>query len=123
MPHKLYHSGASAEIHVYVNNRGVELVADFIDDLPSQEQKKVVRLIKDFSERGEIKNREKFRLEERSIYAFKSFQVRILCFFLPNSPKKTVVLTHGLKKQKDRLPQSELEKAKRIYEELTGRKP
>lgn len=120
MPIEIYHSGTRADIYVYVSPRGEAPASDFIDDLSESDQKKVVRLLKEFAERGQIRNREKFRVEEKPIYAFKSHQVRILCFYLPDSAKRTIVLTHGLRKKKDYLPAGEMEKALRIYAETAG---
>jgi hypothetical protein len=78
----------------------------------------VVRLLHEFALRGQILNHEKFRLENHPIYAFKSFQVRILCFFYPGASRRSLVLTHGFIKKQDHLPKSELEKALRIYKEI-----
>jgi hypothetical protein len=79
---------------------------------------KTVRLIQEFANRGEIRNQEKFRLEGKPIYAFKSFQVRILCFYLPNAPRRTLVLTHGFIKKSDNLPRAQIEETKRIFLEI-----
>lgn len=75
-------------------------------------------MLRDFSDRGEIRNTEKFNHEKDGIYAFKSFRVRILCFFLPGASKRTVVLTHGFIKKREELPSKELEKALRIRVEI-----
>jgi phage-related protein len=114
---ELYVQGEKADIYVYVDSGGQQLAADFIDQLDESDQKKVLQLLRRFAQKGEIHNREKFRLEEKPIYAFKSFQIRILCFFLPDAAKRTIVLTHGLKKKQDKLSRSELDKANRIYNE------
>jgi len=118
VPVELYYSGSRADILVYVNQRGEALAAEFIEGLSESDQKKVIRLLKEFAERGEIRNREKFKLEQKPIYAFKSYQIRIPCFYLPDSPKRTVVLTHGLIKKADKLPQRELDKAMQICNEV-----
>lgn len=118
MPVEAYYVGSRADILVYANQRGEVLAADFIDELPESEQKKIIRLLKEFGDRGEIHNTEKFRLEQKPIYAFKSYQVRIPCFYLPDRPRRTVVLTHGFMKQADKLPRRELEKAIQIYNEV-----
>lgn len=103
---------------MYVNQRGEGLAAGFIDELSDAEQKKDVSLLKEFGDRGEIRNTEKFKLEQKPIYAFKSYQVRIPCFYLPDSPKRTVVLTIGLIKKSDKLPPRELERAMQIHNEI-----
>ena len=118
MPVRLYYPGSGADILVYVNQRGEALAADFIDGLVETEQKKVVRLIKEFGDRGEIRNTQKFRLEQKPIYAFKSYQVRIPCFYLPDSPKRTIVLTHGFMKKTEKLPLKELARAIQIHDEV-----
>jgi phage-related protein len=115
---KILHNGAQADISCYVDSHGRALAMDFIEGLSEGDQKKIVRLLQEFAARGEIRNREKFRLEEKPIYAFKSFQIRILCFFLPRTEKKSVVLTHGFKKKQDSMPPSELQKAKNIFNEI-----
>jgi hypothetical protein len=121
MPIALYYQGLVADIFVYANPRGRCLAADFIDYLSDSDQAKVTRLIKEFGDRGKIWNREKFRLEDKPIYALKSYQLRLLCFYLPDMPKPTLVLTHGFQKKKDDMPPSELRKAKEIHKEITSK--
>lgn len=118
MPIKLLIEGKEADVYVYLNPRGDPLAFDFIQLLNDKDQLKIVRLLHDFAERGEIRNSEKFRLEEKQIFVFKSYQTRILCFYLPKAVKRTVVLTHGFIKKKDKIPRSELEQAKNIYKEI-----
>jgi hypothetical protein len=117
---KQLHSSEQAEILAYVDSRGKTLSLEFIEGLNESDQKKILRLLEEFTRRGEIRNREKFRFEEKPIYAFKSYQVRILCFFMPNAKKTTIVLTHGFIKKKDDMPPSELKRAKRIYQEISS---
>lgn len=78
-------------------------VSAFIEDLPIADQAKVTRLFKQMAEAGEIRNEEKFVHEEDGIFAFKSFKVRIYCFF---DSGKLLLLTHGvIKKQRKARPQ------------------
>ena len=121
MPVRHYYSGNGADIQLYENQRGDVLAAEFVDGLPEGDQLKIVRLLKEFAERGEIRNTQKFRLEQKPIYAFKSFQIRILCFYLPGSSKRTIVLTHGFVKKGDKLPKREILKALHIYDEIAGK--
>ncbi len=115
---KEYVSGEKADIVVNVDQGGKCEVADFIDELEESDQKKVVHLFKMFCESGQIRNEEKFKNEDGPIYAFKSFQVRILCAFLPVTGKRTVILLLGLKKQKDRLAKSDLKKAQLLFDNI-----
>ena len=115
-----YYRGEKGSVCVFVTRRGDAPAADFIDALDEHRQKKVIRLLKEFADRGEILNKERFRREDESIFAFKSGQVRILCFFLPHAGQRTIVLTHGFKKKQQKLSRSELAKAQRICEETTA---
>jgi phage-related protein len=115
---KLVIKGQSADVCVYVNPRGRALALDFIDNIDNIDRPKIVRLLKDFADRGEIQNTEKFRAEKKPIFAFKSYQYRILCFYLPKAKKKTIILTHGFTKKQNRMPQSELMSAQKIYNEV-----
>ncbi len=118
MPVELLIEGKEADIFVYKNLRGEPLAFSFIQSLTAADGAKIVRLLEEFAARGEIKNIEKFRLEEKPIFAFKSYQTRLLCFYLPNFAKRSVVLTHGFTKKQNRIPRSELKKATAIYNEI-----
>ncbi len=121
MKHDLLYSGAAADIRVCVGNRGNAPAVDFLEGLPVVEGAKMVRLIEEFANRGEIRNTERFRAEDQGIYALKSGKVRIFCFFLEGAPRKTLVLTHGYKKASRRIPRGEFLRALRIYRETIGR--
>lgn len=85
--------------------------------LPKSDRRKVAALFDLFADFGEIRNREKFVLEEKPIFAFKSFRIRICCFFIPNASRRSIVLTHGFIKKKDDMPKEELDRAMRIHAE------
>jgi phage-related protein len=121
VPVRTYYPGSGAVIQVYENQRGEALAANFIDGLSDDQRLKFVRLLREFGERGEIRNTQKFRLEQKPIYVFKSNQNRILCFYLPDSLTKTIILTHGFVKKGGKLPTRELARALQIYDEVVGR--
>lgn len=118
MPIKQLKSGIKGEIAVYIDDRGRCEVLDFAEQLPPSDQKKVLNLFNLFCEHGEIRNEEKFKHEDGRIFAFKSFQIRILCAFLPISGKRRVVLLHALKKKTDRLSKADLKKAKQLFDTI-----
>ena len=120
MPFESYHNGPGADIYVYSTERGESPASEFISGLDKKSQRKVVALLVEFANRGEIRNTQRFRMEEKPIYCFKSDQTRIPCFFLPDKSKKTIVLTHGYKKQAQKLPSRELERAKNVYKLVVG---
>lgn len=112
--------GKKADVFVYKDDRGEIPVILFMNQLSNHDRAKIAPLLQRFSEFGEIRNEEKFKLEEKPIYAFKSYQIRLLCFFLPKASKKTIVITHGFIKKKKKIPKIELEKAKSIFDKITN---
>lgn len=67
-----------------------------------------------FCEKGEITNDQHFKFLEDGIYEFKPKNFRILCFFLEGQPEKCVVATTYFRKQTNKTPRKEIEKAKLI---------
>ncbi len=113
-------SGSRGEISVHVDETGRCEVLDFIERLSDPDLKRVLNLLRLFCDQGEIRNEEKFQHEEDNIYAFKSFQVRILCTFLPTTGKRLVVLLHAFRKKKSPLSKSDLKKAKLLSDSVNG---
>ncbi len=108
--------GRNTYIYSYINNRGEDLPKEYYDSLDVKAKIKILRLLKKFSETGQMSNREKFKKLPGTygIFEFKSDHHRILCFFLENQRLKSLVLTHGFKKEKARTPQAEIERTKSI---------
>jgi len=113
-----YQPGQGADVYVYVRQNGESPADRFIEQLVKKERVLIIRWIKGFSEAGQIRNTERFNNEGDGIFAFKGFQARVLCFFLPNSSKKTIILTHGYMKKSDRLPQRQKDRALEIRSEV-----
>lgn len=86
-------------------------VREFIPALEEADKKKIVYLLKRTGDLGTPANIEKFRNLENGIFEFKSFQVRVLCFFAKG---EMIILTHGFVKKKDKTPRTEIERAKRL---------
>jgi len=82
-------------------------VGAFLDELPPSDRRKLDVLFERLGEHGRITNPEKFRKLTGSdgIYEFKSFQIRLLCFF---GREKSVQLAHALVKKKDRHAPSDI---------------
>ena len=79
------------------------------------EWEKVIRPIKRLADFGEISNSEHFKkIEGTDFGEFKSFQIRMPCFFLPGS---RVVITHGFSKKEDRIRKPQLDRMKAIRDE------
>jgi phage-related protein len=101
---------------IYAITRGRKcLVKEFKDELSESDSKKVVALLKRAAEHGPPVNEEKFKLLRDRIFEFKSHQVRILCAF---DKGQIIILTHGFIKQKGNTPETEIERARRLLEQL-----
>ena len=118
------YNGGQFQIFYAVRENGKQPAKKFLLDLKKKEPKKFAKifvLIKRFADVGEIRNKEQFRHEREGIYAFKSFQVRILGFY---GPEGTFILTHGIFKKQPKLHEKEIKKAKdirRYFNELLGK--
>ncbi len=111
-------SGIKGKIAVHVDEAGGCEVLEFIERLQESDQKKIINLFNLFCAQGEIRNEEKFKHEEGKTYAFKSYQIRFLCAFLPTLGKRRVVLLHAFKKKTYRLSKSDLEKAQLLFDKI-----
>lgn len=114
-------SGPKAEIVAIIEDSGKCPVENLLENLSKADRTKLFQLFKLFCLMGEIRNIQKFRFEEDSIWCFKSFQIRVLCFFKPTAKKRCLVLTHGFIKKQDKMPKTELDRAKRYYQQFMAR--
>ena len=104
---------------VYEDDQGRCPVTDFIDhDITLEEKRRLFGRFDYLRETDPPHNKEYFRHEGKGIYAIKSNYVRILCFFLRDAPRRTLVLTNGFKKKSQKAPPEEIEKAVRIKNEI-----
>jgi phage-related protein len=90
---------------------GKHLLQDFIVGLSEPDQRKVSALLKRAAEHGPPRNEQKFKSLGDGLFEFKSFQVRIFCAF---RGKSVLVLTHGIKKKKDKHDKQDMLKANEI---------
>lgn len=83
-------------------------VGDFLDGLDEPDRKKLDVIFERMGEHGRVPNPEKFRkiTDWEGLFEFKSYQIRILCFF---GRDKTVQLAHALIKKKDKHTRADLE--------------
>lgn len=87
---------------------------EYIDGLQRNERVKLLALLEHTSQNGPPKNKEKFNQIENGLLEFKSFQDRLFCFYQPGN---TIVLTHGFRKKKTRLPRREINKGIRLMQQ------
>ncbi len=91
--------------------KGICLVQEFIEGLNEPDKQKVLALLQRSADNGPPKNKEKFNHLKDKIFEFKSYQMRLLCFFATD---KVILLTHGFIKKKDKTPREEIERAKSL---------
>jgi len=110
----IIYSGKIYDIYgITIDNRC--LVMDFINELEDADQKKIIALLQRAADSGPPRNEEKFKkLKDEMLWEFKSYQVRILCFF---DKEKLIILTHGFKKKRDKTPKNEIERANKLRKE------
>ena len=93
---------------------------NFFDSQLERDQAKLMALFVRMGDEGAIRNEEKFKkIEGTEYFAFKSFQIRVICRFQPG---RRLILLCGLRKKKDRYPPAEIARASRIFEEHKGRR-
>jgi hypothetical protein len=89
---------------------GSSPAAEFLDALDSDDRSKMDTLFEMMGDLGEIRNREKFKKidDTKSLFAFKSFQIRMPCFLGKN---RRVYLLFGLIKKTDHYKPAEVKRA------------
>jgi hypothetical protein len=103
--------GARFRVEALMLPNGTCEVCDFLEAQSVQDQAKLCVLFERLAEAGRISNVEKFKKVRGDIWAFKSYQIRVFCFFTSD---RCVILVYGLKKKTDRYSPKEIERAERL---------
>ena len=90
---------------------GKHLLKEFIDALSESDQKKVLALFRRTADHGPPSNETKFKKLDDDLFEFKAHQIRIFCAF---RGKSVLVLTHGIKKKKDKHDKQDMQRARDI---------
>lgn len=106
---KILFEGSCRRICELIKNEK-STIRPFIQSLEVSERNSLLRLIEALGQR-DMRNAEKFRHEGNGIYAIKSGQVRIYCFF---DEGNMMVLTNGIKKKQNRARREDTEKAESL---------
>ena len=111
--------GSKLTIELLLKADGSSPVREFLDSLSESDRKKVDTLFELMGEKGRITNDQKFKKLEGSnkIFEFKSFQVRLLCFFAGSG---RLVICRGLIKKKDRHDKHDIQFAESCRAKFTG---
>ncbi len=121
MPTRVEYVGPKATIELYEYEEGSCPAAEYLSDLAPSDRQKIDTLFELMGVRGEIRNDQKFKKLEKSdgIFEFKSFQVRLLCFYAKTSPKK-LIITHGVTKKQDKHAKADIRRAETIRTKYLG---
>lgn len=113
------YSGRSFTIEAMRLPDGSYPAGEFLDELPASDRRKLDVLFEMLGEHGQIRNREKFKKLEGSdgIFAFKSHQIRIPCFFAPD---RRVILCFGLIKKQDKYSREDIRRAEELRRTFLG---
>lgn len=119
MEEPVAYRGCKFSIQYAVRANGSCPAKDFYESLSPGDQAKIMALFIRMGDQGRISNEQKFKsIEGTRLYAFKSFQIRIICAFQPN---QRLLLLHGVIKQKDRYDPPDIKTAERVLAEHKGR--
>ncbi|MGA2774168.1 MAG: type II toxin-antitoxin system RelE/ParE family toxin [Bryobacteraceae bacterium] len=83
----------------------------FYDGLKDADKAKLNKLFERLGDHGKILNEEKFKKIDDTFFEFKSFQIRMPCFFHRG---RLVIITHGFRKKTEKIPPAEIKRAERI---------
>ena len=110
------YKGLKFTVAYALEKSGTSPGAAFFNDLSLSDKAKLLALFKRIGDHGEISNPEKFGSLGDGLWEFKSFQVR-MPFAYCKKQRGWIVITHGFIKKKDKAPQSEIDRAWKIFKE------
>jgi len=90
----------------------------FISRLPKADKRAIAALLDRTAKHGLSPNPERFRKEEGHIWVFKRHQVRLYCFLDSDANGRTVVITHGLRKKRNKARRIDLTKAEALRQQF-----
>lgn len=111
----IVYEGRLCRIEWAVTANGKMPAADFYNAQSETDRTRLMALFKLLGDNRKISNPQHFKkLEGTSLFEFKRFQSRIVCFFAGNS---CVLLTNGFIKKSNKTPKKEIDIANQIMKE------
>lgn len=107
-----------ARILLYKKNENHDLLSE-IKGRFKNEYKKLITILKRFGQFGVLIDEEKFKQVSGNTYEFKVNQLRVFCVILEGAKPITIVIHHYYKKQKQKIPSNERDKALRLSAKIT----
>ncbi len=117
---RLTYAGTAFRVEFYVAPDGGAPAEEWLEAQTAPVQAKFAALFAWLGDQGRIWNERKFKhlTGSERIFEFKADNGRILCFFFVG---KRVILTHGFRKQGDKTPKGEIERAEAIQHDFEAR--
>ena len=106
-----------ASIYLYSVNEQYNLLDEIKGKYP-KDHTLLFRDIELLAVKGEIRNEDKFKHIQDSIYEFRTKNLRVFCLLLKGVRPKTFILNHYYKKQGQKAPTKEITKAQKIANEI-----
>lgn len=104
------YTGEKFTVEWYFTIEGKSQPFDYFNELDSQQQMKLLYLVKRMGDFGKIADKTKFNFEHDGIWAFKLNPDRFLSFFTSG---KKIIITNAFEKKCDKLPRTEKAKAEK----------
>lgn len=109
-----------AAIYLYSVNEKYNLLEEINGKYP-KDYNVLFRDIELLADKGEIKNEDKFKHVQASIYEFRTKNLRVFCLLLKGPRPKTFILNHYYKKQGQKTPTKEINKAQKLADEIIAK--
>lgn len=110
-------SSENARILVYKKNENHNLLAE-IKGRYTQQYTKLLLNLRRFGDHGNIKDNDKFKFISDKTYEFRVDNLRVFCVMLEGVVPVTIVLYHYYKKQSQKMPRKERDKALSLAAEI-----
>ena len=118
MATRVEYQGSIKSIELFINDDGNCPTYDFLETLSASNRRKVDHLFQLMGEKGQIKNKERFKKLEgtNGIFEFKSHQIRLLCFLVGSK----VVICRAVMKKRDLHAEQDIRFATECRRGFTG---
>ncbi|HAC32300.1 MAG TPA: hypothetical protein DCF70_06700 [Treponema sp.] len=112
------YKGEKFTVEWYYTEKNKSQPFEYFNSLDSQQQMKLLYLVKRMGDFGKISDKTKFNFEEDGIWAFKPKPDRFLSFFTSG---KKIIITNAFEKKCQKLPPAEKEKAEKCRADYENR--
>ena len=118
MATRVEYQGSIKSIELFINDDGNCPTYDFLETLSASNRRKVDHLFQLMGEKGQIKNKERFKKLEgtNGIFEFQSHQIRLLCFLVGSK----VVICRAVMKKRDLHAEQDIRFATECRRGFTG---